>query len=136
MKWVKGLLLLFLAAAFTGVGANHFVDPELYVSIVPPYLPYPYELVYISGFFEMLGGIGLLVPQLRKAAAWGLLALLVAVYPANIHMLVNEVYLENMRQEKWILWVRMPLQFVAAAGVAWVGGIIGKAEQNPEGVEP
>ena len=56
-------------------------------------------------------------------AGWGLLALLIAVYPANIHMLVNEVYIGGMPQEPWLLWLRMPLQFVMAALVAWVAGI-------------
>ena len=92
-------------------------------SIVPPALPWPLALVYVSGFFEVLGGIGLLSGRTRRPAAWGLLALLVAVYPANIHMLVNEVYLEGMPRERWLLWARMPLQFVFAAWVAWVAGI-------------
>ena len=126
VKIIKLLLLLFFAAAFTGVGVNHFVDPELYVSIMPPYLPWHYELVYISGFFEVLGGLGLLVPKLRKAAAWGLLALLVAVYPANIHMLVNEVYLDGMPREPWLLWLRLPFQAVFAFAVAWAGGLLGQ----------
>jgi len=86
--------------------------------------------VYISGFFEILGGIGLLLKFSRRAAAWGLICLLIAVYPANIHMLVNEVYLEGMRQEKWLLWIRMPLQFVMAAGVLWTANIWPKP--NPE----
>ena len=86
----------FLAASFVAVGVGHFTNPAPFVSIVPPYLPEPLALVYISGFFEILGGIGLLIPQTRRAAGWGLLALLVAVYPANIHMLVNEVYLLSL----------------------------------------
>jgi uncharacterized membrane protein len=87
------------------------------------------ELVYISGFFEIAGGLGLLAPQTRRPAAWGLLALLVAVFPANIHMLVNEVYLPDMPREPWLLWARMPLQFVMAAMVAASGGLWPRAQQ-------
>jgi uncharacterized membrane protein len=114
---------LLVGLSFVWVGISHFINPSLFVGIMPPYLPWHLELVYVSGFFEVLGGVGLLIPKLRRLAAWGLLALLVAVYPANIHMLVNEVYLEGMPQEPWLLWARMPFQFVFAAGVVWTGGL-------------
>ena len=107
----------FIALSFIAVGIEHFRQPQLFVGIVPPYLPAPLALVYLSGFFEVLGGAGLLWSRSRRWAGWGLIALLVAVYPANIHMLVNDVYLEGMARERWLLWVRMPLQLVFAAGV-------------------
>lgn len=109
--------------SFVAVGALHFVDPGPFVRIVPPALPAPETLVYLSGFFEIAGGLGLLVERTRRMAAWGLLGLLIAVYPANVHMLVNEVYLEGMPHERWLLWARMPMQLVFAAGVLWAGGI-------------
>ena len=112
-----------IALSFCAVGIEHFRDPELFVGIVPPFLPEPLALVYVSGFFEVLGGVGLLLPQTRRAAGWGLLALLLAVYPANIHMLVNEVYLDGMPQERWILWARMPFQLLFALGVVIASGI-------------
>ena len=96
-----------IAAFFIGVGVAHFVKPDPFVYIMPPYLPWHLELVYISGFFEVLGGIGLCLIKYVQAG-WGLIALLVAVYPANIHMLVNEVYLPDMPRSKAILWARMP----------------------------
>ena len=64
-----------------------------------------------------------MLPRFQKAAAWGLLALLAAVYPANINMLVNEIYLDGMPEQKALLWARMPLQFAMAAGVCWVSRI-------------
>ncbi len=109
--------------SFAAVGTMHFVDPGPFVAIVPPALPAPEARVYISGFFEIAGGLGLLVDRTRRMAAWGLLGLLLAVYPANLHMLVNEVYLEGMPHERWLLWARMPMQLVFAAGVLWAGGI-------------
>jgi uncharacterized membrane protein len=108
---VCGFLIFFVP------GVGHFTDPAPFVHIVPPQLPAPDLLVAISGFFEIAGAVGLLIPRLRRAAGWGLIALLIAVYPANIHMLVHDVYLPDMPQERWMLWVRMPVQFVFAAVV-------------------
>ena len=112
-----------IAVFFVVVGVLHFTNPDPFLKIMPSVLPWHLELVYISGFFEILGGVGLVLGFSRRLAAWGLIALLAAVYPANINMLVNEIYLDDMAQEKWLLWARMPLQFVLAAGVCWVGGI-------------
>ena len=107
--------LIVLAAAFTWIGLHHFLAPDFYVSIMPPYLPWHLELVYLSGVFEMLGGLGLLWIRTRRVACWGLLALLVAVYPANIHMLVNHELYPDL--PLWGLWLRMPVQFLIAAWV-------------------
>jgi uncharacterized membrane protein len=112
---------LILAILFVLVGVHHGLEPSVYLAIMPSYLPWPLELVYLSGLFEVLGGIGLLWKKTRQFAAWGLVVLLIAVYPANIHMLVNDVYLPDMPREKWILWARMPLQFLFGAGVIWAG---------------
>jgi len=111
----KQISLLLLAAAFTYVGVHHFVAPAFYVSIMPDYMPWHLELVYISGVFEVMGGLGLLWGRTRRIACWGLLALLVAVYPANINMLMNPEKFPDIPY--WALWVRMPLQFLAAAWI-------------------
>ncbi len=101
--------LLFLLA-----GSLHFIMPEFYARIVPSYLPARLELVYISGFFEVLGGISLLLPQevlgfpARRVAAWGLVALLVAVMPANIYMVTDHQKFAPI--PLWALWLRLPLQ--------------------------
>jgi len=121
LETIRKLTRPLIALSFISVGVAHFRDPALFVHIMPPVLPWHEELVLLSGFFEVLGGVGLMVPRLRRVAAWGLLALLIAVYPANIHMLVNDVYLPDMPKERWLLWARMPMQLVFAAGVAWAG---------------
>ncbi|HBU47855.1 MAG TPA: hypothetical protein DEB46_06055 [Myxococcales bacterium] len=120
---VRWLARFGIALSFVAVGISHFTDPEVFVGIMPTYLPWHLELVYLSGIFEILGGLGLLFPVSRRFAAYGLLALLVAVYPANIHMLVNEVYLEGMRREPWLLWLRMPFQLVFAFAVGFAGDL-------------
>jgi len=117
------LLRWGIAAFFVYVGVLHFVRPDPFLKIMPSVLPWHLELVYISGFFEIAGGVGLVLPRFQKAAAWGLLALLAAVYPANINMLVNEIYLDGMAEQKAILWARLPLQFVLAAAICWVSRI-------------
>ncbi|QFS47064.1 DoxX family membrane protein [Nostoc sphaeroides CCNUC1] len=86
---------------------------------MPPQLPYPLELVYLSGFYEILGGIGLLVPPVSQAAAWGLIALFIAVFPANINMAVNHIQLEHIPDSPWVQVVRLPFQAVLIAWAWW-----------------
>lgn len=93
-------------------GVNHFLDPGVYVAMMPKALPAPVALVYISGVAEIVVGVGLLVPATRRLAAWGLVALLVAVFPANINMAVNHLPLGETVVPAWALWGRLPLQLV------------------------
>lgn len=110
MKWL--LALLFVAA-----GVNHFVRPDFYVKIMPPYLPWHHELVLLSGAFEVLGGVGLLVPKVQRAAAWGLIALLVAVFPANLHMAFHPEAFPDIPPAA--LWGRLPLQALFILWAYW-----------------
>ncbi|MBU6119782.1 DoxX family protein [Hymenobacter siberiensis] len=96
-----------LALLFTLAGIWHFVHPATYLAIMPPMLPVPLALVYLSGFFEMLGGLGLLPARTRRLAGGGLLALLVAVFPANVHMALIH---EQLHIPGWLAWGRLPLQ--------------------------
>lgn len=104
-----------LALLFIGAGITHFTSPEKFVRIVPPYLPAPLLLVYISGIAEVAGGLGLLLPATRRLAGWGLIALLVAVFPANVYML--QAHGAGLPVPLWALWLRLPLQLVL---IAWV----------------
>ena len=107
--WRK-LVLLGLAGFFINVGVDHFINPEFYLAIMPPSFPLHAEAVYISGFFEILGGVCLLVPRLRKMAGWGLVALLICVYPANIYMaLTPEAFPEIPLS---LLYFRLALHFL------------------------
>ena len=133
LQTLRALARPLIALSFVSIGVAHFRDPGLFVAIMPPALPWHRELVLLSGFFEVLGGVGLLVPRLRRTAAWGLLALLIAVYPANIHMLVNDVYLPDMPRQRWLLWVRMPMQLLFAAGVVFAGGLWPRREPSSGG---
>ncbi len=118
LRW--GLALFFVAA-----GVNHFVSPEPYLAMVPDWLPWVEGLVFWSGVAEVAGGLGVLVPRLRAAAGWGLIALLVAVFPANVDAALNGMELFGGPVPTWILWVRLPVQALFAAWV-WVACDLGR----------
>jgi uncharacterized membrane protein len=107
-------LKYLLGLAFVAAGANHFAHPAFYLSIMPPYLPWPVLLVYLSGFCAIALGIALLTPRFTRAAAWGLIALSIAVFPANIHMALHAELFPQFSPAA--LWLRLPLQ---AAIIAW-----------------
>jgi uncharacterized membrane protein len=118
---VKTALRVLLAVAMVGVGITHFTSPEPFVSIVPRALPWPLGLVYVSGVAEIAGGIGILVPPVRRAAGIGLIALYIAVFPANLNMALNNLPLgSGAPPPAWVLWGRLPLQIVFIAWAYWV----------------
>lgn len=102
--------LLVTAIAFVVAGALHFVIPRGYVGTMPAWLPKPLLLVYVSGVFEMLGGLGLLLPATRTAAAIGLILLLLAVFPANVEMLRLAQSRGGSALFIAACWLRLPLQ--------------------------
>jgi uncharacterized membrane protein len=109
---------LLLAILFIAAGTLHFLIPQTYVRIMPPYLPAHLLLVQISGLCEILGGLGLLFqPPIRTLAAWGLVALLVAVMPANIYMAMDHASYPSI--PAWALYLRLPLQ-LPLIGWAWL----------------
>ena len=99
-----------LGLAFVAAGVNHFVNPDFYVGIMPPSLPWHAELVFWSGVAEVVFGLLALPARTAPLAGWGLVALLVAVLPANVHMAVNPDLFP--RFPAWLLLVRLPLQGV------------------------
>ena len=106
----KKLVLFGLSAFFIYFGVDHFINLDFYLSIMPPSFPLHEEAVYISGFFEIVGGIGVLIPRFRKIAGWGLVALLIAVYPANIYMAISPEAFPDISIE--VLYFRLALQFL------------------------
>ena len=100
---------LLLGVLFVVAGLMHFVFTPAYMRITPVWLPSPRTIVLVSGAFEMLGGIGVLVPSTRRFAAWGLVALLIAVLPANVQMALDHATKWRNLPE-WLLWARLPLQ--------------------------
>jgi uncharacterized membrane protein len=116
----RASLRILLASFFAIAGSMHFLKPDLYLAIMPPMLPHPLALVWISGVAEVLGGVGLLIPQMRRWAGVGLIVLLIAVFPANIYMLMQSVQRHGWSVASMLLVLRLPLQFVFIAWVKYV----------------
>lgn len=104
-----------LAIFMVSMGLAHLALPMAFMRAMPPWLPWPLGLVYLSGVFEIAGGVGLMVPRVRGPAGWGLVALFVAVFPANVHMALHET-----SAPAWVLWARLPFQPVFMLWAYWV----------------
>ena len=116
-KNIKLFSIIIMSIFYVSIGVNHFTIPEWFLQIVPPYLPYKLELVYISGFLEILLGVMLLIPATRFYAAWRLILLLIAVYPANIYLAQTNG--AAMNTTPLVAWGRLPFQFVFIALAYW-----------------
>ena len=114
MNRQRSIGLYVMAALYVLAGLNHFINPGFYKKIMPPWLPWHYPLIYISGFAEILLGVLLLPKRTRRMAAIGIIALLIAVFPANIQMLLN--WKAEHHANLWIAVLRLPLQLVL---IAW-----------------
>jgi len=110
------ILRYVIGAFFVLGGVMHFIKPATYTAIMPPWIPLHKESVAISGVAEIVGGIALFSDRTARFGAWWLIALLVAVFPANVHMAVNPEQIKGLDKTgipHWALWLRLPLQFVA-----------------------
>lgn len=117
MKIIKTILKVIFALIFITAGILHFVHSETFLRIVPRVLPFPLFLVYLSGVFEIALGVALLIPRYSRFAAWGLVALLIAVFPANIYMTLNPQLFTDI--SPLLLYLRLPLQLVLVAWAYW-----------------
>ncbi len=113
---------LLLAALFLFAGATHLRRTDLFLAIMPPVIPFPRFCVIASGVLELLGGLGLLVPlrPILLLTGWGLTLLLIAVFPANIYMAVENIRVNGIPPQPWMSWARLPLQPLLILAVLWV----------------
>lgn len=116
-KWIA---VGALSALLISSGVLHLLRPEIYLPMMPPYLPAPLPLVYASGVFEILGGVGMLLPWTRRWAGLGVIALLIAIFPANIHIAMNDIPVAGHDVPLWGHLLRLPLQAVMI-WMAWWG---------------
>ena len=116
-KWIA---VGSLSALLISSGVLHLVRPEVYLPMMPPYLPAHLPLVYLSGVFEILGGVGMLLPWTRRWAGLGVIALLIAIFPANIHIVMNDIPVAGHDVPLWGHLLRLPLQGVMI-WMAWWG---------------
>jgi uncharacterized membrane protein len=123
MRPVKRVLLWLMGVFYVVAGGLHFLAPEAYLPMMPPYLPAHRALVVASGVAEVALGMAVLVPPLRRGAAWGIILLLLAVFPANVHIALHDVPLFGATEGAGALnWVRLPLQGVLIAWAWWYTG--------------
>jgi uncharacterized membrane protein len=116
----KRVLLFVMASFYVLAGLNHFVQPEVYLPMMPLYLPWHRALIALSGAAEIALGLAVMIAPLRQAAAWGLIFMLIAIVPANIHIAFNNVPLFGRAEGfgAWN-WVRLPFQAVLIAWAWW-----------------
>ena len=114
---IKTLSIIIMTLFYIMAGTNHFINPDWYVRIVPPILPFKTAIVYISGILEIILGTLLIFPKTRFIASWGLILLLVAVYPANIYVALTNG--EAMDTTPLIAWGRLPFQFIFIGLAYW-----------------
>ncbi len=114
---------LFVVIAFFVLGGiAHFAFADAEMSIIPPYIPYPNAVNDVTGFFELLGAVGMMFPFSRRAAATGLVLLAICVTPANVYMLQHADRFPTV--PLWALIARLPLQVVLIFLIAWSGGLL------------
>lgn len=119
LRHSKTTLRGVLAVCMVVAGILHFAQSEPFIRIVPGFLPAPAALVYISGAIEIALGFGLLVPAVSQLAAWGLVALFIAVFPANLNMAINHIQIEGIPNTWWFQAIRLPFQLVLIAWAYW-----------------
>jgi uncharacterized membrane protein len=117
MKAFKQILKYLLAFSFILAGINHFINVDFYIKMMPPYLPAHLFLIYLSGVLEIVLGVMLLIPKFSRLAAWGLIALLIAVFPANVYMAMNAAMFPEF--SRTALYLRLPVQIVLIAWAYW-----------------
>ena len=98
--------------AFVVASLPHFFTPERYLPMMPPFVPAPLTMIYVSGVAELLGGLGLLIPMSIQLAGWGLVLLLVAIFPANIYVALTGANATGLPSSPWYTWSRLPFQIV------------------------
>lgn len=116
-KVLKKIALYSTGILFIVAGVRHFIMPEYYMLMMPSYLPVPIDLIYLTGFLEVLWGIGLMLPHTRVFSAWGLMALALTFLPENIYMWTHNIHLHDAYTPNWPLMLRIPLQFLL---IAWL----------------
>lgn len=117
MTVTKTITRCLFGILFVAAGANHFINPGFYIRMMPAYLPWHSELVAISGVAEMVLGAMLLVPRFQVVAAWGLIGLLIAVFPANLNMALHAEQFPTVSSTA--LWLRLPVQALLIAWAYW-----------------
>ena len=122
MSHIKTIFCYLLALFFFVAGITHFTQDEAYAGIVPPLLPFPLMIVWVTGIMELFFAVGLTIKKFRKISGFWLAPFLLAVLPANIYMAMYNIPLGDMESSSTALWVRVALQFPLIALILWASG--------------
>ena len=114
---LKFITILIMSCFYMNVGVKHFVEPEWFLQIMPPNFPHHYQAVYWSGFFELLFGFLLINPKTRFIAGWGIIFVMITVFPANLYLAVNDGAVMGISKE--LAWGRLPFQYVFIRLAYW-----------------
>lgn len=116
---LKSVARFILAIGMIVVGLQHFVLPEGFAKIIPEFIPFPFTLVYLSGFLETIAGIGLLIPQFSCQSAWTLVILYITVFPANLNQAINNIPVDALPHNPPLIWLRLPFQLFLVSWAGW-----------------
>ena len=119
MSRTKRVLLWVMGGFYLLNGLNHFFNADAYIAIMPAYLPWHSQLVVLSGVAEIVVGTGVLIPVIRVTAAWGIIALLILIFPANLYVAMNGLPYIGDEPNVVLNWVRLPFQLVLIAWAYW-----------------
>ena len=119
MSRTKRVLLWVMGGFYILNGLNHFLNADAYIAIMPTYLPWHSQLVLLSGVAEIAVGAGVLIPATRVTAAWGIIALLILIFPANLYVAMNGLPYVGDEPNAVLNWVRLPFQLVLIAWAYW-----------------
>ena len=114
---LKFITILAMSCFYMNVGVKHFIEPEWFLQIMPPNFPHHFQAVYWSGFFELLFGFLLINPKTRFIAGWGIIFVMITVFPANLYLAVNDGAVMGISKE--LAWGRLPFQYVFIGLAYW-----------------
>ena len=114
---LKFITILIMSCFYMNVGVKHFMEPEWFLQIMPPNFPHHYQAVYWSGFFELLFGFLLINPKTRFIAGWGIIFVMITVFPANLYLAVTDGAAMNISKE--LAWGRLPFQYMFIGLAFW-----------------
>ena len=113
----KFITIIIMSCFYMNVGVKHFIEPEWFLQIMPPNFPHHYEAVYWSGFFELLFGFLLINPMTRQLAGWGIIFVMITVFPANLYLALTDGAAMNISKE--LAWGRLPFQYMFIGLAFW-----------------
>jgi uncharacterized membrane protein len=119
MSTTKRVLVRAMGLFYVLGGLNHFLNTDGYVAIMPDYLPWHVQLVWLSGVAEVALGIAVLIPATRVAAAWGIILLLIAIFPSNLYVAMNDLSYFGNEPNTVLNWVRLPFQILLIGWAYW-----------------